>query len=607
MRPDYISLDTKDREELLSQTGNFTPAERSVFHLLCQHWQERIPYDRFVSFLNHDDGGTTSDLISLMGKLRQARMGILRTSVSDGQRSRETMILTDQDSPVFFGELADEYFTDMLESILNPLPLVSTIEDELGQIPAGAIQPVPADQIAAYYSGKLTSEKALTVPTLGNETLLISQKRLRPFVNVAILKLRYFMSNTTLLGALAKLQDTSLLNLKQQCAAKDPTFWLALTKTAVDHRRDLQAVRSLSVDENFFHAAVLLKNLIESQIAEAKQKREEAENRQLDLNAIALAVKEAPEQWIKQTTLTDLLERHKDNYGDQFEKFREEFYERYVHARGKNTLPKIVLLNRKYIHRDNIFSFFLQDFRMLESELATEFALHMEQQLKSGNRSKDSTFYSLDNFDEAIAAQVRARSEFVASLIEKPSILAEAMILHVKQNRLAKDVNELKQRLSVYFDPETMQPLPLHQWFNLRPLDLFEQAFEKQPVLKRIWIRLTGKYESYRGRYLGQTALQGVTGAPPRSSTARAGARAQERRATAAEDGAAPSDIRSSRTNTGSFNPTEPKKDASRRADRKSRRAPKAGPASEAAKRAYSKKQVDSAWDQFGNTIKKDS
>jgi hypothetical protein len=594
MRPDYISFDTKDREELLSQTGNFSPQERSVFHLLCQHWQERIPYDRFVSFLNHDDGGTTSDLLSLMAKLRRARMGVLRTNVTDGQRSREAMILTGQDGPEFFAELADEYFTDMLESILNPLPLISTVEEEIGQIPPNAVQPVSPDEIGAYYSGKSKSDSALSVATVGNEALLVTQKRLRPFVNVAILKMRYFMSNTTLLGALAKMQDTSLLSLKQQCAGKDPSFWLALTKTVVDHRRDLESMRSLSINQNFFHAAVLLKNLIESQLAEAKREKEEAENRQLDLNAIAMAVKESPEQWIDQTTLTEMLDRQKEKYDSKFEEFREEFYERYVHARGKNTLPKIVLLNRKYIHRDNIFPFFLQEFRMLESDLATEFEHQMEQQLKSGNRSKDSTFYSIENFNEAIATQVRARSALVAALIEKPSILAEAMILHIKQNRLASDVNELKQRLSVYFDPDTMQPLPLNQWFNLRPLDLFEKAFETLPIIKRIWIRLTGKYESYRGRYLGQSTVKNAPALSRKSGNSAHGAEARD---AAARNTRRPETRASGRR----------EKSSPRTASKKSSRAAGSGATSDAEKRAYSKKQVDSAWDQFGNTIKKDS
>ncbi len=586
MRPDYIAYDTKQREELLSQRGNFTPNERDVFHKLCQNWQDRIPYARFVSFLNHENGGTTSDLVSLMTKLRTARMGILRTRMNDGQRERDAVVLTGENSAAFFSELADELFTDMLESIMNPLPLLETVEEQIGDIPPEAVQTVPAAEIGAYFSGRETSERPLAVATTDNTFLLVTQNHLRPFVNVAILKMRYFLSNTTLLGAVAKLQDTSLLSLKQQVAGKDPMFWLGLTQTVVDRRRDLEAMRTLSVDATFFHAASLLRNLIESQIAEAKQKKQEEESRQLDLDAIALAVKEAENEWLEQSDMTGLLEGQKEKYGERFESFREEFYERFVHARGKNTLPKVVLLKRRYIHRDNVFPVFLAHFRQLETELATHFTLQMEQQLKSGNRQKDPTFVSLDNFNDAILEQVRARSEYVAALIDKPSILAEAMILHTKQNKLARDVNELKQRLSVYFDPDTMQPLPLNQWFNLRPLDLFEKAFETLPILKRIWIRLTGKYESFRARYLGQTASQ---------------TQRQIGAATVADSGVEPRDAGARRRDRGDGRARNPASaGASRTASSKAEQARAA-----ARKRAYSKKQVDSAWSEFGNTIKK--
>lgn len=593
MRPDYIGFDSKQREELLSQRGNFTPNERDVFHKLCQNWQERIPYNRFISHLNHDSGGTTSDLVSLMGKLRDARLGLLRTKIEDGARVRDAIILTRENSAPFFVELADEYFNDVLESIVNPLPLLEHIRDQLGDIPPSVVQPVSPDELPAYFSRERTTELPLLVPTLDGATVLVNQSRLRPFISVAIAKLRYFLTNTSLLGAVAKLMDTSLLSLKQQIAGKDPMFWVGLTKLVVEHRKDFEAMRSVSVDGNFFHAAAILRNLIEAQITEAKQKKQAEENRQLDLDAIAIAVKESPSEWLTQQEISDLLEGQKEKYGDDFDAFREEFYERYVHSRGKNALPRIVLLSRRYIHRDNVFPVFLIHFRELESDLANHFALQMEQQLKSGNRKKDHTFISLQNFNEAIMDQVRARSDYVAALIDKPSILAEAMILHAKQNKLVKDVNELKQRLSVYFDPDTMQPLPLNEWFNLRPIELFERAFETLPILKRIWIRLTGKYESFRGRYLGQSAASsaaaaGATGAPARDI---------DRREKSGRDRGGHRESASSATHRTAGGSGRRGSAAAAKA-----RGPAAGPA---VKRAYSKKQVDSAWDEFGSTIKK--
>ncbi len=601
MQPRYISYENKEREEFLSQIGNFTPGERDVFYKLCQNWQSRIPYERFTRMLNSESGGNAGDLTSLLTKLRKDGWGLLRTRIVDGNRSREAVILTDQHSPRFFAELVDEYFTDMMESIVNPLPLKSYVEKTYGPVPPEAVRPIPANQLATV----LTSEdspteeegdrdedaaKALSVQSLNNDSLLITQKNLRAFLNVAILKLRYYLSNTTLLGLLAKLQDTSLLALKKGVGGKDSPFWLALTKSVVTHHREIEALRNVSVDANFYHAAWLLKNLIESQLTEAEERKKRQEEENLDLDAIALAVKEAPEKILDQDELTSIINTQAEKYGDQIEQFRDRFYERYVKDKAGSKLPRVVIINSRYIHRDNIFPLFLEKFRVAEMELRPFFVQLMERQLRSGNRSRDETFFTVENFEEAILDQVRVQSVFLADVIKKPAILAEGMIHYLKLNKLVKDVDELKQRLALYFDPGSMNPLPLNQWFNLRLVEIFEQAFERLPIWQRIWIRLTGKYESFRSRFVGQGAATatmhtGVVASVSERKKADRRSSQQDKRET-----------RRGRRKSGE----SPRKGRPAAAARSS-----SGGSTDAAKRAMNPKQVDSAWEQFGSTLKK--
>jgi len=610
MQPQFVAFDTKQREELLSQTGNFSPGERDGFHKLCQNWQRRIPYNRFTGLLNRGDGATTSDLHSLMTKLRKSGYGLIRTTVQEGQRQKEAIILTDPFSKDFVSELLDEYFNDLLESIVNPMPLMSMIDEEFSGFSTRELTQISSDELAKEYANGDHPETPLAIQTLDNDRLLVTRGKLRPFVTVAIHKLRYYLSNTTVLELAARLLDTSLIALKQKIAGKEPSLWLSVTKTIVDKRKDFDALRTASIDANFFHAAWLLRRLLESQIAEAEQKKKEAENRQLDLDAIAMAVKEAPEGWMEQEQLTRTLEGVKEKYGDAFESFTEDFYEKYVRARGKNSLPKVVQLGTRYLHRDKVFPLFLAHFRTTEDDLKLIFITRMEGQLRSGNAMGDTTFVDLDSFDAAILEVIRQRDPFLADLIEKPAILAEGMILHAKQNKLVNDVTELKHRLAVYFDPETMKPLPLHEWFNLRLLEIFESAFEKLPILKRIWIRLTGKYESFRNRYVGQSAI-----------------RRQEREAASATfaDRSGRGDAAGDRRTPGRTDRRDLAEQSSRRgssvsgrtaSSRRSgtsapRRSGSSGgskggtPAEAAAKRAYTKKQVDSAWEQFGSSIKK--
>lgn len=590
MQPYFVAYDTKQREEFLSQHGNFSPGERDAFHKICQNWQERIPYNRFSAMINRGEGATTGDVQSLLYKLRKIGYGLLRTTVNEGQRSVEAIVVTDQFSPLFVSELLNEYFNDLLESIVNPMPLLSAVQEEFTDFPTAALTFVSSDKLAQEYSTQEAPETALAIQSIGEDRLLVTREKLRPFITVSMLKLRYYLGNTSVLELLAKLLDTSLIALKQKIAGKEPSLWLSVTKTIVDKRKEIDALRTVSVDANFYHAAWLLRRLLESQIAEAEQKKRDAENRQLDLEAIAMAIKEAPEGLMLQDQLTRTLESLKEKYGDDFKSLETDFYEKYVQAHGKNSLPKIVSIDGRYMHRDKVFPLFLSQFRTAESDLKRTFTARMELQLRSGNAGGDTTFVDLDSFDAAILDEIKRFDPLLGSLIEKPGILAEGMILHAKQNKLVKDVSELKQRLSVYFDPETMKPLPLHEWFNLRLLEIFEVAFEKLPILKRIWIRLTGKYESFRSRYVGRSAIK-----------------RQERDRLPVSTG-------NGRDDGGLYDGPRPSaRSKSRYVEKRGRRTDTRGPGpvkggkkdDPASKRAYTKKQVDSAWQEFGSSIKK--
>lgn len=600
MQPKYISFESKEREELLSQIGNFSPGERDVFHKLCQSWQEEIPYERFSRLISSGEGGTTADLTSLMTKLRKDGWGILKTKMSEGSREKAAIVLTEQSSEEFFSALLDEFFLDMLESIVNPLPLASHVEKVHGPVPSDVLLPVQTSQLASIMTeedpeGEVGGGKPLSIQSLGNDSLLLTRRNLRTFMNIAILKMRYYLSNTTLLGLVAKLQATSLLALKKGCGGKDIPFWLGLTKTIVSHTKEIESLRNVSVDSNFYHVAWLLKNMIESQLtgAEEKKKRQEEEN--LDLEALAMAVKEAPEGLVDQAALTRIIDGQAEKYGDRLEEFREKFYQRYVKEKDGAKLPRIVMLGQRYIHRDNLFPLFLEKFRLAETELKPFFIHLMEQHLRTGNRRQDQTFYSNENFEEAILEQVRQQSSYVAEIVKKPGILAEGMIHHLKQNKLVKDVDELRQRLALYFDPETMKPLPLYEWFNLRLVEIFERAFERLPIWQRIWIRITGKYESFRGRFISRTAIKAAaTGgsAGENRSAGRAGRQdADSRRGEAGR----------ARKNKAEGQPYRRKGSSPATAQQKSARPP----STDASKRAYNRKQVDSAWEQFGSTLKK--
>lgn len=595
MQPDYVLYEPKQREEFLSQVGNFSPNERDVFHRLCKNWQPRISYEKFSRLLGSTSGGSASDLASLMTKLQRGGWGILRTRITDGSRFRDAIVLTDQRSPRFYCELADEYFTDMLESIVNPLPLVSVIEKAHGPIPAAAVLPVEADHLASVISGSgsyrektaLLEEKPLAVESFDNDRLLITRKNLRSFGNMAILKLRYYLTNTTLLGVLAKLQDTSLIMLKKSCSGKDGAFWLSLTRTIMANKSEIDALRNVGVEKTFYHAAGLLRSLIESQVAEAEERKRRQEEEKLDLEAIARAVKETPEKLLPQASLTALLESQREKYGPEIGSFKEKFFERYVTPEPSKKLPQVLQLDNVFIHRDNLYPLFLEHFRIAEIELPAYFVHLMEHSLRTGNRSQDPTFFTLDTFEQALQEQIRSYSTFLPELIAKPVLLAEGIIHHTKQTRQSITPAELRQQLSLYFDSETLRPLPLREWFGLRLVDIFDRAFARLPVWHRLWMRVSGKYESFRGRFLKQTEhtkpLRSFRDTPLHQDRSR-------------QEEGFPGDIPVRRGAPGKEGGPAPS-----RGIPQSRRAPGAAKN----RKSYNRKQVESAWKEFGSTLKK--
>ncbi|SIP97779.1 hypothetical protein SAMN05920897_10265 [Alkalispirochaeta americana] len=597
MQPDYVSYEPKQREEFLSQIGNFSPNERDVFHRLCKNWQPRISYEKFSRLLGSSSGGGAGDLASLMTKLQRGGWGILRSKIAEGNRSRDAIILTDQRSPRFYCELADEYFTDMLESIVNPLPLISIIEKAQGTIPPASILLVEADQLAAVISGKgphtektgILEEQPLAVQSFDNDRLLITRKNLRSFGNMAILKLRYYLTNTTLLGLMAKLQDTSLILLKKSCSGKDGAFWLALTKTIMAHKNDIDSLRNVGIEKTFYHAAWLLKNLIESQIAEAEERKRRQEEENLDLEAIAHAVKETPEKLLPQASLTAMLESQREKYDSEIGRFKEKFFERYVTPEPSRKLPAVLQLDDNFIHRDNLYPLFLEHFRIAEMELPAYFVHLMEHSLRTGNRNQDPTFFTLESFEQALQEQIRSYSTFLPELIGKPVLLAEGIIHHTKLTRQTITPAELRQQLSLYFDTETLRPLPLREWFGLRLVDIFDRAFARLPVWHRLWLRMSGKYESFRGRFLKQTEhtkpLRSFRDTPHHQERSRHD-RDQEH---LSGKGSTPGRGESSSRSTSPQGRTRGQK----------------GSAATKSQRAYNRKQVESAWKEFGSTLKK--
>lgn len=573
MTPEYIQFDDRQREQFLSQLGTFSPGERELFRQLCRNWQEKIPYKRFAASTGIDRAGN-AELISLMRKMRKEHLGLLRTEITNERRHPEAIVLSAKDGETFFRELMDEFFIDLKESITNSLPLESVISHEIGSIPSEVYFTVDLSSLSAFVDNEGESNPILRIPGYSDDFILLTAKNLRSAVTFAILKLRYYLGNTNLLGYLAKSMDLNLLEVKKRASGKDPKFWLELTGKINESQSEIAASRNFAVDRGFYNGSLLLNTIVEAQLLSVQNKKKEREERELDLKAVVLAVKENSGILMEQIELSRIIENQRDKYGDSFEQFREEFYERYVKAREPKSLPHVVMLNRKYIHRDNVFPTFLTSFRVLENVLQVHFREVMENQLKSGRRNK--IFFSTDNFDEAIRSEVGKRDPLVHALMLNPGVLAEAIIHNARETNSAKSSAEIRRRLSIYFDPANLKPLPPHVWFDLNIATIFESAFEELHIFRRILIRITGKYDSFRSSFVGRGSAPSIP-LPSTETTEREHRTERTRR-----------DSTSGSHRSRSSSPREKKK----------------APQKQKVKKSYTQSDQDQAWESFGKTLK---
>lgn len=593
--PRVISMESTEREGFLSENGNFSPAERSIFHLLCQHWEPLIPVDSFTRTVTGSGSGTATDLKRLIEKLEHARISLFTTAMEDKQRHQRGIIFDDPNGPHFWAGIVDERYTDMLESIVAPLPLESRFQEEFGGVPQSLIVRPAVKEIASHITPEDEEPAIIAIPVTKKENVLILSHRIRHLTGLSIVKLRYYLGSANLLGELAKLQNTSLMVIKQGSGGNDPHFWLGLTKSIREHARELQGARIGGVDRNFFYLSAIVYVLVSAQLEEAQERKRLEEEKKADMDALVSSVQQAPQRFVPKPQLMDQIDRLKDRYGEQHGEFKQEFHSKYLTEAAQKKLPVIVLLRERYIHRDNLYPAFLQEFPEVQDQIRQVLVQRMRDSLFSFLGGQDSSFISTDALNETIKQEVEDRSIVVAEMIEHPAILAEAMIHHLKRNKMVKTSDDLRQHLSTYFDAVTMRALPLHKWFSIELKNLFTEAFRGLPVFKRIWIRITGKYDSYLETFTGRSS------SPSATSTANANSGKGKKKRASSRSGSS----KASKKGTPSAGSSGSRSQRSPATSSAARTASTKTAGGGESKRTYNPKQVESAWEQFGSSLKK--
>ena len=86
-------------------------------------------------------------------------------------------------------------------------------------------------------------------------------------------------------------------------------------------------------------------------------------------------------------------------------------------------------------------------------------------------------------------------------LLQRPNLVAEAIILSSKKHKDPKSTEELKGSLAPFFFADRIRFRDLPVLYGLNILDIFRIAFMKLSIFRQIIMKVSGKYESHQKKF----------------------------------------------------------------------------------------------------------
>lgn len=495
--PEYVTADTKEREEFLSQHGNFTPGEREIFHFLCGQWQPRIPYGRISAGANLGLGNKKGEFLGLMAKLRKGRVGVLRTSTENGRRTEAYVVLASEGDIRFYSHLLDEETDRLAEEIPGMPPIEKIIAGRGVEIPDRHVRAFSYDEVVAAVDGRMAAPRMiLRLPAAAGQAILLSPISIEAYPARSRDNLRALLSDSQLLSAVAKACDSSVGKLKTVLESDHASAWAGLTKCIFDARKALETSETIAVPKALYAAAAVVHRVSVSRVSSDRERIKQEKERLQNLEVIAAEIRSGSRHVLRQSELDEVLEEYRAKYGTEFEDFRDEFYTRYTTPKERRNLAAIQPLGTLYVHRDNLYQVFLDRFQDAQADLYTYYLGLMGEFIRS--RDSREVFSSYQSFCNDIRARLPKVDEILGELFMKPFLLAEVIIYGEKKRRKVSSIDEVRTILARFFVSDQMELRDFAVIFELNMLELFETAHVQLPLLLQIWHKITGKYESLR-------------------------------------------------------------------------------------------------------------
>lgn len=502
--PEYFRKDRIGRGEYLSQLGHFSEEHRSLFNRLCDFWEPVLPYNKFFSKAGHEFMNADTALETLMSHLEAGRTGLLVPALREGELKPATIILSERDDDRFWYWLVEKEWQENLVSDRKTFPNVAAFQETRRGISRERLIPLSLAEISTRFIENHRDEVSLFVlPDIDELSIIVTPATLTHLISASRLKIRVGLSDSPLLPVIARLMGTVVSDVKKELHTNDDTYWNRLSDAIVVHREDLMAKKAI-LDPEVFVAAKILKIYTRNEIDETNRRREEETEKREKLKAVVNEIAQKDDFVVTLSELDQLL----DPYLEAWPDFKELFFGNYLKPSGRTGIPPIVVLNDGYIYRDHLYPLFRDRHKTATLELRAYYTDLMERVLRTNNRDRLTVFSGRQSFREDILEKVNEEYPVLMDLLNKPRMVSEGVIHYATKVLKVPDMDRVKEILERYFDEGIIRYKSSDKLFDLYLKLLFQDAFHRLPWLRRLFMKLLGKYDGYVRAYSGSTAVK---------------------------------------------------------------------------------------------------
>ena len=491
--PSYLRKDRVGRDSFLSQIGAIGDEYRTLFSLLCDMLEPELSYKKFISKME-SRYPTIVDMIGiLMSHLEKGRCGIISPPLQNGRSENARIILTNRDAPRFWYWYIENAWKAAQTSAQEPYPTVEAFR-KLGNFPLDVCRPLPLAKISNDLMRENADEIILyAVQNSNKNPILATPPTLAAMVEVSREKIRGTISKSlnlqTKVSQLLGLIDSVF---RQSISTKDHHFWYQLTKTLIDNREKLSAEKIIASKE-LFSAAGIIQAFSQNELTAAEEHRRDAEEKEKTMKTLLFTIAKKSDFLMTPGEFVQLFEPFDDKWPD----LQTTFSERYMTAPGRTGLPPVVSVGSSYIYCDHLYLLFKSQRTMASAELKKHYVRKFIDVLKSRNRHEITVFSSLSSFRGNIKERIAREYPTLDSLIAAPRTVADGIIHYGTKVLKKADTQKLKNALERYFVAGTVRFKAPDELFDLHLSPIFEEAYTHLSLLRRLFMRISGRYESY--------------------------------------------------------------------------------------------------------------